>query len=331
MARSGNRRRRAGSTSFHSQSNNPHDDADFANQNENYNGSSDHSRHKHGIAMSNGVGKPAPRQAADDQSRRKDGNDRPRSDRRHQNGHHLPSVQQRWEGKEASVNDREDGKASRFQDYALYLASRAKELKEEGNRRFQRKDYAGAMEQYELALQLIDQGHPDRAILHSNRAACLMQMKPPNYEEAVRECGLALDVHPGFGRALLRRARAYEAQGKFSLALDDVQRLLHNDGNHPDAVEMEARIRGLLREHGDEKSSQQDLRGKSSLFRLMFQLVLFSSTLTLRSCPFHDESMGNDSVMNPWTTTIGRGSFHAQMVDVLLRSGHGSSFCEENM
>ena len=84
---------------------------------------------------------------------------------------------------------------------------RANELKEEGNKRFQAKDYVGALEQYENALKLTPKIHPDRAVFHSNRAACLMQMKPIDYETVIAECSMALQVQPRFARALLRRAR----------------------------------------------------------------------------------------------------------------------------
>ena len=271
MARSGNRRRRVGSSSFHSHSD-PQHDINITNSNNGdaitNNGSI---RQNHGIGIIGNNGSTFDR--FEDENHRKenksrDGNERPKSERRHQQRphHQHPAIHQRWEGKEITSHVNEEGKVSKFQDYALYLASRAKELKEEGNRRFQRKDYVGAMEQYDLALKLTLQDHPDRAIFHSNRAACLMQMKPVNYEEAVRECSLALDVHPGFGRALLRRARAYEA---LDLALDDVESLLKSDMTHPDALEMEIRIRGLLGDHyhhrGDDRVPQQDLQGMFSL------------------------------------------------------------------
>ena len=287
MARSGNRRRRTGSSSIHSHSD-PQHDINITNSN---NGDAIHNngsiRHNHGIGMSgnNAVSSSAFDRLEDENHRKenksRDGNERPRSDRRHHRSHHQhqhPAIHQRWEGKEITTHENEEGKVSKFQDYALYLASRAKELKEEGNRRFQRKDYVGAMEQYDLALELTSQDHPDRAIFHSNRAACLMQMKPVNYEEAVRECSLALNVHPGFGRALLRRARAYEALGKLDLALEDVESLLKSDMSHPDALEMEIRIRGLLGDHyhqrSDDRVPQQDLQGMISFISHMFHLIL---------------------------------------------------------
>lgn len=135
----------------------------------------------------------------------------------------------------------------KMEHLAAVFLRRARELKEEGNRRFQSKDYHGAMENYEQALRLTPRNHPDRAVFHSNRAACLMQMKPVQYEAVVRECSLALEAHPCFGRALFRRARALEALGKPEFALQDVQLLLQADGNNPDALELAKRLRMSLK------------------------------------------------------------------------------------
>lgn len=135
----------------------------------------------------------------------------------------------------------------KVEHFAAIFLRRAYELKEEGNRRFQSKDYHGAMDNYEQALRLTPRNHPDRAVFHSNRAACLMQMKPVQYEAVVRECSLALEARPRFVRALFRRARALEALGKLEFALQDVQLLLQADGNNPDALELAKRLRAALR------------------------------------------------------------------------------------
>ncbi|KAI5672971.1 hypothetical protein M9H77_13335 [Catharanthus roseus] len=138
---------------------------------------------------------------------------------------------------------------------------RAGELKDEGNKKFQAKDYAGALQQYENALKLIPKTHPDRAVFHSNRAACLMQMKPIDYDAVISECTLALQVQPGFVRALLRRARAFEAVGKYEMALQDVQVLLSADPNNRDALEIAGRLRMAL---GPRQEAQQDLQSRPS-------------------------------------------------------------------
>lgn len=145
-------------------------------------------------------------------------------------------------------------------DSSIFLR-RAHELKEEGNKRFQSKDYVGALEQYDSALRLTPKTHPDRAVFHSNRAACLMQMKPIDYETVISECTMALQIQPRFVRALLRRARAFEAIGKYEMAMQDVQALLGADPNHRDALEIARRIRTAL---GPRQEAQQDLQSRPS-------------------------------------------------------------------
>ncbi|CAO2167248.1 unnamed protein product [Urochloa humidicola] len=123
---------------------------------------------------------------------------------------------------------------------------RAHELKEEGNRLFQLRDYAAALRQYELALRIAPPGHPDRAVFHSNRAACLLQLRPVDHEAVALECSLALQAEPRFPRALLRRARALEALGRHELALADALALLALDPNHRDAIDLSHRLRSRV-------------------------------------------------------------------------------------
>ncbi|RLM78889.1 uncharacterized protein C2845_PM12G11930 [Panicum miliaceum] len=126
------------------------------------------------------------------------------------------------------------------------LLRRAHALKEEGNRLFQSREYAGALRQYELALRLAPLGHPDRAVFHSNRAACLLQLRPVDHEAVAQECSLALQAEPRFPRALLRRARALEALGRHELALADALALLALDPDHRDAIDLSHRLRSRV-------------------------------------------------------------------------------------
>lgn len=149
-------------------------------------------------------------------------------------------------------------------DASVFL-KRANELKEEGNKRFQSRDFVGAMEQYENALKLTPKSHPDRAVYYSNRAACLMQMKPIDYKMVISECSMALQVQPRYVRALLRRARAFEAVGKYEMALLDVQTLLGEEPNHRDALEIARRLRGpVLGARQEAAQAQQDLQSRPS-------------------------------------------------------------------
>ncbi|KAL5206170.1 hypothetical protein ABZP36_034379 [Zizania latifolia] len=126
------------------------------------------------------------------------------------------------------------------------LLRRAHELKEEGNCLFQSRDYTGALRQYELALRLAPPGHSDRAVFHSNRAACLLQLRPVDHKAVVEECSLALQAEPRFPRALHRRARALEALGRHELALADALALLALDPDHQDAIDLTHRLRSLV-------------------------------------------------------------------------------------
>ncbi|KAJ4915657.1 Octicosapeptide/Phox/Bem1p (PB1) domain-containing protein / TPR-containing protein [Raphanus sativus] len=145
--------------------------------------------------------------------------------------------------KQANSSENTSSSSSKPADFdASVFLKRAHELKEEGNKKFQSKDFQGALDQYADALKLIPKSHPDRAVFHSNRAACLMQMKPIDYDKVISECSMALQVQPGFTRALLRRARALEAVGKYELAVQDVNSLLGADPNHKDATEMSRRL-----------------------------------------------------------------------------------------
>ena len=139
------------------------------------------------------------------------------------------------------------------------LLCRAHELKDEGNRLFQAKNYEKAIALYDKAIKLTP-NHPERAIFHSNKAACLMQMKnPSHYELVVRECTLALQAQPKFQRALFRRARAFEAMGKLELALLDVKAILEEEAGHEEALELGRRLRIALHDQNNhEKVGRKD-------------------------------------------------------------------------
>nr|GEV66760.1 hypothetical protein [Tanacetum cinerariifolium] len=123
------------------------------------------------------------------------------------------------------------------------LLKKAHDLKELGNIKFQSKDFPGALENYQDALKLTPETHPDRAVFHCNKAACLMQIKPIDYDKVISECSFALQAQPVYVRALLRRARAFEALGKQELAMMDVKTLLGLEPNHRDALEIALRLR----------------------------------------------------------------------------------------
>jgi tetratricopeptide (TPR) repeat protein len=96
-------------------------------------------------------------------------------------------------------------------DTAVFIST-SQGLKEEGNKLFQKRDHEGAMLKYEKALKSLPRNHIDVSYLRSNMAACYMQMGVSEYPRAIHECNLALEVTPKYNKALLKRARCYEAR-----------------------------------------------------------------------------------------------------------------------
>ncbi|XP_051189592.1 protein PHOX1-like [Lolium perenne] len=136
------------------------------------------------------------------------------------------------------------------------FAEMARELREEGNKLFQRRDYDRALLTYEKSLKLLPSpatgpaAAADVAGLRSNLAACYMQMSPPDHYRAVNECNLALDAAPRYGKALLKRARCFEALGRLDLAARDVGRVLAAEPGNLTAVDLGERVRRAMVEKG---------------------------------------------------------------------------------
>ncbi|KAE8724806.1 serine carboxypeptidase S10 family protein [Hibiscus syriacus] len=126
-------------------------------------------------------------------------------------------------------------------DMAIFV-SMSQELKEEGNKLFQRRDHEGAMLKFEKALNMLPKNHVDVCHLRSNMAACYMQMGLSEYPRAIHQCNLALEVMPKNSKALLKRARCYEALNRFELAFRDVSTVLNMEPNNFLAIEISERV-----------------------------------------------------------------------------------------
>ncbi|XP_062099586.1 protein PHOX1-like [Humulus lupulus] len=141
------------------------------------------------------------------------------------------------------------------EDTAIFI-NMSQELKEEGNKLFQKRDHEGAMLKYEKALKLLPKTHIDVAHLHSNMAACYMQMGLGEYPRAINECNLALEVSPRYSKALLKRAKCYEALNRLDLAFRDVNIVLSMEPNNLNALEILEEVKKVMSEKGiavDEK------------------------------------------------------------------------------
>ncbi|KAJ9184056.1 hypothetical protein P3X46_007837 [Hevea brasiliensis] len=135
------------------------------------------------------------------------------------------------------------------EDTAMFI-NMSQELKEEGNKLFQKRDHEGAMLKYEKAVKLLPRDHIDVAYLRSNMAACYMQMGLGEYPRAINECNLALEVLPRYSKALLKRARCYEALNRLDLALRDVNNVLSMEPNNLTGLEILGSVKKAMTEKG---------------------------------------------------------------------------------
>ncbi|WOK99964.1 protein PHOX1 [Canna indica] len=135
------------------------------------------------------------------------------------------------------------------QDTTIFM-DMAKDMKEEGSKLFQKRDYVGALYIYEKAVKLLPKNHIDTAHLHSNMAACYMLMAPEDYHGAIMECNLALEASPKYSKALLKRARCFEALNRLDLAYKDAKFVLTLEPNNLTALEISERVKKAMEKKG---------------------------------------------------------------------------------
>ncbi|GMI81501.1 hypothetical protein HRI_001819400 [Hibiscus trionum] len=150
--------------------------------------------------------------------------------------------------KKGSAADRASAKPF-DNDMAIFI-NMSQELKEEGNRLFLKRDHEGAMLKYEKALNLLPKSHIDVAYLRNNMAACYMHMGIGEYPRAINECDLALEASPKYSKALLRRAKCYEALNRLDLAYKDVYNVLTIEPNNSSALEVLDSVKKAMDEQG---------------------------------------------------------------------------------
>lgn len=146
--------------------------------------------------------------------------------------------------KQIKVDDSNNMKV--YDNDTTVFITMAQELKEEGNKLFQTKCYEAAIMKYQKALKLLPGNHVDVSYLHSNIAACYMQMGITDFPRAIHECDLALEITPKYSKALLKRSRCYEALDRLDLALRDVNMVLDIEPNNLMAIEILDRVKSRM-------------------------------------------------------------------------------------
>ncbi|XP_010493141.1 PREDICTED: uncharacterized protein LOC104770416 isoform X2 [Camelina sativa] len=140
----------------------------------------------------------------------------------------------------------DDGSKVETFDFVL----KAQGLKEAGNKLFQKRDYYGAMFKYGEAIKILPKDHVEVSHVRANMASCYMQLEPGEFAKAIHECDLALSVTPDYSKALLKRARCYEALNKLDLALKDVCMVSKLDPKNPMASEISDKLKRTLEGKG---------------------------------------------------------------------------------
>ncbi|KAJ3787464.1 ADP/ATP carrier receptor [Lentinula aff. detonsa] len=91
-------------------------------------------------------------------------------------------------------------------------------FKAQGNDAYKIRDYTKAAKLYSRAIETSPKAEP---VFYSNRAACYMNMVPPQYELVVQDCDEAIKLDINYVKALNRRASALELLERYPEALRD--------------------------------------------------------------------------------------------------------------
>lgn len=119
------------------------------------------------------------------------------------------------------------------------------EIKNKGNQEFRDELYLESIQTYTDGLHICPLKHKnDRAILYCNRSASKIKLK--RIEAAIDDCTKAIELNPGYQRAYLRRAAAFEEKDKLDEALEDYKKLLELDPGQKDAREAIHRLPPLI-------------------------------------------------------------------------------------
>lgn len=82
--------------------------------------------------------------------------------------------------------------------------------------------FQDAAYQYNIVACLdVDAAGRLHAVMHCNRAACFMALSV--HSHALKECNKALEIHPHYMKALLRRARCQQKLDRYEESLADFQ------------------------------------------------------------------------------------------------------------
>ncbi|KAI0739404.1 ADP/ATP carrier receptor [Daedaleopsis nitida] len=141
----------------------------------------------------------------------------------------------------------------------------AASLKAKGNTAYQSRRFATAIDYYSRAIAVTPKPEP---VFFSNRAACYVNLNPPQLEKVVEDCDAALALDRKYLKALNRRATALEALERYEEALRDftAAAILDQFQNMSAAEAVERVLKKLATNQAQQVLSTREKRLPSHMF-----------------------------------------------------------------
>ncbi|KXN81918.1 Mitochondrial import receptor subunit tom-70 [Leucoagaricus sp. SymC.cos] len=138
-------------------------------------------------------------------------------------------------------------------------------FKQKGNNAYKSSNYSLAADYYTKAIQISPK---PESTFYSNRAACYVNMSPPQHEKVVADCDEALRLDRTYVKALNRRGLAHENLGHYERALNDytAATIFDKFQNQQTAASVERVLKKLSTEKAQEIFKGRPLRLPSHTF-----------------------------------------------------------------
>eukprot|EP00029_Vermamoeba_vermiformis_P006631 TRINITY_DN2658_c0_g1_i1.p1 TRINITY_DN2658_c0_g1~~TRINITY_DN2658_c0_g1_i1.p1 ORF type:complete len:234 (+),score=47.41 TRINITY_DN2658_c0_g1_i1:39-704(+) len=131
----------------------------------------------------------------------------------------------------------------------------ANELKEQGNKAYNDKNYDEAIAMYTRAIDLFSKTKDPRgALFYGNRAAAYLQLE--DYESVVEDCTKAIGLDSCYLKGYMRRATAHEKLTNLSEALDDYKKVLELEPSSETAREAAKRLPSEIKVKQEKEKEQ---------------------------------------------------------------------------
>lgn len=132
----------------------------------------------------------------------------------------------------------------------------ATEFKTRGNEYYSVRNYTAAIEAYNKAVDLSKDGECGEflATLHANIGACYLKLEA--FEKTVEACDVAIELKPGYIKALLRKASALKNLDKISDADKVVDEILVIEPRNSQALTLKKELAQAFEAKKEEMMSQ---------------------------------------------------------------------------